>query len=199
MAPGRVAAFTDKSLLWGRTALRLHVSVAGAVLTLRQGECCLPGWPWASSSSRAVVLGSPPLPPSHWAGHQAPGAGPPAEDVQGQVGGWESSHGKLEEGSSVCMALPPRNCLGLPSEGLHHVTPNLTAMGGQVLCPLAPPFPPHRGHGLSVWSGHELPGGKDHTSLRPPETIRAGMRTCDTLTVLWAQGHSTMSGWGGGV
>lgn len=58
--------------------------------------CCLPGWPQASSLSRVVVLGSPPLPPPHWAGRQAPRVGPHAEDVQGQVGGWESSRRKRE-------------------------------------------------------------------------------------------------------
>lgn len=165
---------------------------------MRRGECCLPGWLWASSSSHAVVLGSPPLPLPRWAGRQASGAGPHAEDVQGQVGGRESSHGKLEEGSSVCMALPPRDRLGLPSEGLHHVIPNLTSMGGQVLCPLAPPFPPHHGHGLclvrtqaSWWQGSHFPRGL----LRQPGQECAH---ADTLTVLWTQGHSTMSGRGAG-
>ena len=85
-----------KALLWGCTALHLHVSVAGAELTLRWGECCLPGWLQASSLSRAMVLGSPPLPLPHWAGCQAPRVGPHAKDVQGQVGGRESRRRKPE-------------------------------------------------------------------------------------------------------
>lgn len=96
------------------------------------------------------------------------------------------------------MALPPRDRLGLPSEGLHHVIPNLTSMGGQVLCRLAPPFPPHRGHGLclvrtqaSWWQGSHFPRGL----LRQPGQECAH---ADTLTVLWTQGHSTMSGRGAG-
>lgn len=193
MALGRVAAFTKPScgaalpfastFLWqGLRSLCAGVLsawvAAGLILVPRSGA--------RVTSPPPTPLGWTPGPQSRATCRGCPGAG-------GRLGVQPQKAG----GSSMYMALPQCDRLGLPSEGLHHMTPNLTATGGQALCPSAPPFPPHRGHGLSVWSGHEHPGGRDHTSLRG--LLRQSGQGCthaDTLTVLWTQGHSTMTGSG---